>query len=291
MCSVSCWRPPVGSPKPGFPATLIIQAEVTGAQAARGRILCAMKSYRFCRQVLVGALALAVVAPPAGLAKRQVVVELYTSQGCSSCPPADALIGHLADHSDLLALSLPVTYWDMLGWKDTLASETNTRRQKSYASAMGRGGIYTPQIIVDGITDVVGSREAQLEAAISARRSDMREVLLNISASPEAFHVAIGALPEKTQGDATVWLFHVLSHASVPIGAGENKGRKIEYRNIVRDVRAVAIWKGQQLSLDVPRADQGTGGYDAIAVVVQENGYGRVIGARAIGLGEYAQHH
>jgi hypothetical protein len=241
--------------------------------------------------MLVGALALAVVAPAAGLAKRQVVVELYTSQGCSSCPPADALIGHLADHSDLLALSLPVTYWDMLGWKDTLASETNTRRQKSYASAMGRGGIYTPQIIVDGITDVVGSREAQLEAAISARRSDMREVLLNISASPEAFHVAIGALPEKTQGDATVWLFHVLSHASVPIGAGENKGRKIEYRNIVRDVRAVAIWKGQQLSLDVPRADQGTGGYDAIAVVVQENGYGRVIGARAIGLGEYAQHH
>jgi hypothetical protein len=274
-----------------FRAFLAIQAEVTGAWGAPRRILCAMKRARFCWQLLFGALAFAVLAPAPGSAKRQVVVELFTSQGCNSCPPADALIGHLADHLDLMTLSLPVTYWDMLGWKDTLASEANTRRQKSYAGAMGRGGIYTPQIIVDGITDVVGSREAQLEAAISARRSDMREVPLNVSASPEAFHVVIGALPEKTPGDATVWLFHVLGHVSVPIGAGENKGRKIEYRNVVRDVRAVAIWKGQPLSLDVPRADQGAGGYDAIAVVVQENGYGRVIGARAIGLPEYAQQH
>src|ERR1700686_693384 len=91
--------------------------------------------------------------------KRQGVLELFTSQGCSSCPPADALLGRLADRKDVLALSLPVTYWDMLGWKDTLASEANTRRQKAYAEAMGRGGIYTPQMIVDGVSDVVGSRE------------------------------------------------------------------------------------------------------------------------------------
>ena len=230
---------------------------------------------------LLAAVALTVGSTPC-LAKRQVVIELYTSQGCSSCPPADALVGHLAERPDLLALSLPVTYWDMLGWKDTLAGETNTRRQKSYAATMRRGGVYTPQIIVDGVTDVVGSREAQVDAAISARRSDMREVPVNVSASPEAVHIAIGARAEKNGDDATVWLFHVLGRASVRIGAGENKGRNVDYRNVVRDIRAVAIWKGQPLSLDVPRADQASAAYDFIAVIVQEAGYGRVIGAHLI---------
>lgn len=233
------------------------------------------------RNCLIAALALT-VGPTAGIAKRQVVLELYTSQGCSTCPPADALIGRLADRPDVLALSLPVTYWDMLGWKDSLANETNTRRQKSYAATMGRGGVYTPQIIVDGVTDVVGSREAQVEAAIGARRSDMREVPVNISVTPEAVHIAIGALAEKSRNDATIWLLHVLGRASVHVGAGENKGRSIDYRNVVRDIRAIAIWKGQPLSLDVPRADQASAAYDSLAVLVQEGEYGRVIGARLI---------
>src|ERR1700739_1974010 len=96
--------------------------------------------------------------------RRQVVVELFTSQGCSSCPPADALLSRLAERKDVLALSLPITYWDMLGWTDTRASEGNTRRQKAYGVAMGRSGIYTPQMVVDGVTDVVGSRESQVDA-------------------------------------------------------------------------------------------------------------------------------
>src|SRR5436305_12749827 len=109
-------------------------------------------------------------------AKRPIVVELYTAQGCSSCPPADALLGQLANRKDLLALSLPVTYWDMLGWRDTLASEANTKRQKAYSKELGRGGIYTPQMIIDGTTDVVGSREQNVAAAIAARASDMQNV-------------------------------------------------------------------------------------------------------------------
>lgn len=236
--------------------------------------------------------ALTLVAAPAADAggKRPVVVELFTSQGCSSCPPADAVLGHLADRKDVLALTLPVTYWDMLGWKDTLASEANTRRQKAYAAAMGRGGVYTPQIIVDGVTDVVGSRETQVEAAISARRGDMHDVPVTLSLSPGAVHIGIGTLPEKAGDDATVWLFHVLSRASVRIGAGENEGRNLDYRNIVRDVRAVALWKGQPLSLDIPRADQSSPGFDSIAVLVQEGAYGRVIGARMIGVSSTQQH-
>jgi hypothetical protein len=248
------------------------------------RILAAMSFTTLIRHLSFVVAALALVIPSACLGKRQVVLELYTSQGCSSCPPADALIERLSDRPDILALSLPVTYWDMLGWKDTLASEANTRRQKAYAATMGRGGVYTPQIIIDGVTDVVGSREAQVEAAIGARRADIREVPITLSVSPGALHIAIGAVPEKGSDDSTVWLFHVLSHASVRIGAGENGGRNLDYRNVVRDVRAVALWKGQPLSLDIPRTDQSLPGYDSVAVFVQEGAHGRVIGARMIGI-------
>jgi len=109
----------------------------------------------------------------AGGMKRPVVVELFTSQGCSSCPPADELLGRLADRRSVLALSLPITYWDMLGWKDTLATSANTRRQKAYAAAMGHGGVYTPQMIVDGVSDVVGSREGDVEAAVARRQAEI----------------------------------------------------------------------------------------------------------------------
>ncbi|HEX3664154.1 MAG TPA: DUF1223 domain-containing protein [Rhizomicrobium sp.] len=234
------------------------------------------------------ALALAFSGAEAG-ARRQLVVELFTSQGCSSCPPADALLGKLADRKDILALSLPVTYWDMLGWKDTLASEANTRRQKGYAAAMGRGGIYTPQMIVDGATDVVGSREAQIESIISARAADMRSVPVSLSATPEVLHVSIGAGSAKNGSEATVWLFHILSHTSVHITSGENLGRNLNYRNSVRDVRAIGIWKGQPLSLDLPRSDPLGSSYDTVAVVLQEGGYGRIIGAAILGSQEIRQ--
>src|SRR5271166_2959138 len=132
-------------------------------------------------------------ALPAAAGQRPVLVELFTSQGCSSCPPADDLLGRLATRPDVIAITLPVTYWDMLGWKDTLASETNTRRQKSYAQAMGRGGVYTPQIIVDGVSDVVGSREGDVEAAIAKREAEIEvaqarqeEILAEREAAVEA---------------------------------------------------------------------------------------------------------
>lgn len=229
--------------------------------------------------VFLGAL-LSVGAIPADAGpRRPIVVELFTSQGCSSCPPADALLSRLADRKDILAMSLPVTYWDMLGWKDTLANEANTRRQKAYAAAMGRGGIYTPQMIVDGVTDVVGSREAQVEGAISARAADMRTVPVALSATGNTLHIVIGAAGDRQHAEATVWLFHVLTRASVHVLSGENQGRSLAYRNVVRDVRPVGLWKGQALSLDLPRSDQITAPHDAVTVILQEGGYGRILGA------------
>lgn len=249
---------------------------------AAHRIFAKMSFATLIRRLPLAILVLGFAIPTCCLAKRQVVVELYTSQGCSSCPSADTLVDRLSERPDILALSLPVTYWDMLGWKDTLATEANTRRQKAYATAMGRGGVYTPQIIVDGVSDVVGSREPQIEAAIGARRTDMREVPVTLSLLPNALHISIGTYSEKPGEEATVWLLHVLNHASVRVGAGENKGRNLEYRNVVRDVRAVALWKGQALSLDIPRTDQSLSGNDSFAVLLQAGAYGRIIGARMI---------
>jgi hypothetical protein len=231
-------------------------------------------------RVLLLAAALVVVGGQADAAqRRQIVIELFTSQGCSSCPPADALLGKLAERKDVLAMSLPITYWDMLGWKDTLATEANTRRQKAYAATMGRGGIYTPQMIVDGVTDVIGSRESQVENAIAARTADMRNVPITLTITPDTLHIAISVGAERSGGEATVWLFHILGHANVHITAGENEGRDLSYHNIVRDVRAIGIWKGQPLSLELPRADSLTAPSDVVAVVLQEGGYGRIIGA------------
>lgn len=229
--------------------------------------------------ILVAALGLAATASDslAG-AKRPVVVELFTSQGCSSCLPADALLGRLADRKDVLALSLPITYWDMLGWKDTLASEENTRRQKAYAEVMGHGGVYTPQMIVDGTNDVVGSRETAVEADIEARSADARSVAVTLNATPHELHVVLGGSGERGD-DATVWLLQVLGKATVAIHAGENEGRSVTYRNIVRNVKAVGVWKGQAETLDLPRQDMIGEPHDGVVVIVQQNGYGRILGA------------
>jgi len=218
----------------------------------------------------------------AGEAARPVVVELYTSQGCSSCPPADALLGRLAHRADVLALSLPVTYWDMLGWKDTLASKSNTARQKAYASAMGRGGVYTPQMIVDGVNDVVGSRVRAVDSAIAAREADMQAVPVHVRLTPGEVHVDVGGVKDKPVKDATIWMFRILPSVTVKIGAGENGGRTVTYSNIVRAVQAIGVWKGKPVSLDLPREAVGSAARDGIAIVVQQNGYGRILGASAI---------
>jgi len=213
--------------------------------------------------------------------KRPIVVELYTAQGCSSCPPADALLGQLANRKDLLALSLPVTYWDMLGWRDTLASEANTKRQKAYSKELGRGGIYTPQMIVDGTTDVIGGREQAVRSAIAARANDAPAVPVELAANRQQVRIAVGAAPNHASHEATVWLLGILPQATVNITDGENGGHTITYHNVVREIRTVGVWKGQPLAISVPRAEAGPP-HDSIAVLVQQGGYGRVVGAALI---------
>jgi hypothetical protein len=244
-----------------------------------------LRRFRFPKAAMfvaaAAALSVATIAD-AGSAKRPVVVELYTSQGCSSCPPADAILAQLATRKDVIAMSLPITYWDMLGWKDTLASEADTKRQKAYAQAMWRGGVYTPQIIVDGVNDVVGGRDAQIESTIAARWADEQSVPVTVSASKAVLHVAVGASDQhdaNTANGATIWLFRVQPQATVTITGGENAGHTFTYRNVVRDIRAVGIWKGQPVSLDLPRQELLATSRDSVVIVVQQGGHGRILGA------------
>jgi hypothetical protein len=274
---------------------------------------------------------LAAGAAEAG-ATRPIVVELFTSQGCSSCPPADILLAKLTQKPGVIPLSLPITYWDMLGWKDTLASEANTHRQKAYATAMGHGGVYTPQMIVDGVSDVVGSRAAQIEAVIAERRAQMADaraqalaqaesrhlsdvaraelvsdlereqlaartipstpprggdpvVPVMIRETPQEMHIDIAAVPGVQ--NATVWMFPIRSAVSVTIPSGENAGRTIVYHNVSSDPRAIGVYKGKALSLSLPRASAPAAPADSVAVVVQLNGYGHIVGAAYVSRPDY----
>jgi hypothetical protein len=218
-----------------------------------------------------------------GPVRPPVIVELYTSQGCSSCVPADALLAKLTKRADVVPMSLSVTYWDMLGWKDTLASDANTKRQKSYAAQMGHSAVYTPQVIIDGVNDVVGSREQAVEAAIDARAhdADNDDVPVSLKETADALHVAIGGAQDRgPRPPATVWMFHLRDAATVAISAGENNGRKMTYHNVVGDLKAIGQWKGDAVTIDLPRSAMEGLPHDGVVVVVQTGGgFGKIVGA------------
>jgi hypothetical protein len=208
-------------------------------------------------------------------------VELFTSQGCSDCPPADALLGELAKRKDVIAVTLPVTYWDMLGWKDTFASEANTARQKAYAKVLGRSGVYTPQMIVNGTADVVGGRREQVLAVVASHGKDTPFVPIKISVSPTTVHIAIAGGERK--GKATVWLMPTLAETRVKVGSGENRGRDLGYTNVVRDLKAIGVWDGEALTFNLPRHALTKVSHDGLVVLLQRDRHGRIIGAAMVG--------
>jgi len=223
--------------------------------------------------------------PPAPPGEAPIVVELFTSQGCSDCPPADALLGELANRKDVIALTLPVTYWDMMGWKDTLASEANTVRQKAYAKQMGRSGVYTPQIIVNGLADVVGGRRDQVMSTIAAHERDKPNIPIRVDVSPKVVQIAIAGGKGDEDTDCTIWVMHTLNHANVKVGEGENKGRSLSYTNIVRDLKAVGLWKGGAMTLKLPRKALSSTPHDGLVVLLQRDRYGQIVGATMVGKG------
>jgi hypothetical protein len=228
-----------------------------------------MKTLWIALFALVGAC----TAPSSGAtdAANPIVVELYQSQGCSSCPPADAVLNALADRADVLALSFAVTYWDQLGWKDTFASPAFTQRQWDYAHAQGRTYVATPQMVVNGRGVVTGNDRAQVDEAI--RR------FARPAAGPvigrDGAGVAIGA----GKGSATVWLVRYDPRTiAVPIRAGENGGRTIAHRDIVRQLVRLGQWTGAPLRLAVPRGPASL----SSAILLQQGAGGAIIAAHRL---------
>jgi hypothetical protein len=205
-----------------------------------------------------------------------VVVELFTSEGCSSCPPADALLGELAGLPGVIALSLHVDYWDYIGWKDRFASPIFTQRQRAYGESLHKRFVYTPQIVIDGVRDVVGSRRGQVLAAVAEQGRRKKPLELTFDAAESRILIGRGEAP--AQG-ASVWLAVFDEQRESEVTRGENAGRHLASANVVRDLVKVANWTGEPLAVPLDLAAAADAGRDGCAVIVQEGIAGPVLGA------------
>jgi hypothetical protein len=215
-------------------------------------------------------LAVAKVASPAAAAERPVVVELFTSQSCSSCPPAEALLGELAEKPDgLLPLAFHVTYWNRLDWRDTFSLPAATARQQAYAERLGDGN-FTPQIVVDGRRSVVGSRRGEVSTAIGQARGEASAALpVSLTRADGNLVVHLGA----GSGAADILLVGFDARHETRVARGENAGRTLVQANVVRSVRSLGRWDGKARTLSEPWP----AGSEA-AVIVQAAD-GRILGA------------
>jgi hypothetical protein len=226
-------------------------------------------------------LASSLIASHASAAPR-AVLELFTSQGCSSCPPADELFATMRTDPDLIALSLPVDYWDRLGWKDTFAKPAFTQRQNAYARIRGDGRVYTPQAVVNGVVHAIGSRRSSIDAAIEHTAPSI-SVPVTLKREGNALRVNVGAGTEAARGKLIMMPY--LDERDVAIGRGENARRTVTYTNIVRDIVEVADWSGEPIAHTIPLDNLAD--YDGVVVLLQSGSPGRpgaILGADRITL-------
>lgn len=198
------------------------------------------------------------------------VVELFTSQGCSSCPPADRALETLAHQGGIVALSYHVDYWNYRGWADTLASPENTARQYAYARSLGRSGVYTPQAVLNGRDHLKGTDAETLDGRLEALRAKGQGMTVPVEASRKGDELAIriGA----GQGKADVVIVYFRQQQTVEVLDGENTGKTIDYVNSVTDVQTVGMWDGSALDLVLPAKMIGTKGTDGFAILLQSSG-------------------
>jgi hypothetical protein len=222
-------------------------------------------------------------APPGKATEApKAVVELFTSQGCSSCPNADAVLGRLAERDDVIALSLSIDYWDYLGWKDTLANPKFSERQRAYAKTRGDGAIYTPQAIVNGLVHVNGADEQLIGRTIENTGKTVAGSLvpLRLSESKERLVVEAGPGQTGAQGkEATLWLAVLAAHVTVPISRGENQGKTVTYNNVVRDLMPIGMWNGKPMTVQLERHSFMRPGADRCAAFLQQGRAGPIVGA------------
>jgi len=208
-----------------------------------------------------------------------MVVELFTSEGCSSCPPADALLGELAQRQYVLPLSFHVDYWDYIGWKDRFADAQYTRRQYAYAEARGGSMVYTPQMVVAGAIDVVGSDRDAVEKALKTAYS--RNTMYRLHVVREADGKVVVQFPDAPIGvPATIWLVTYQKSAESHVKAGENAGRDLKTYNVVRSLKKVGLWNGPATEITLS-IDETAERPDGCAVIANQAEHGPIIAAAA----------
>jgi hypothetical protein len=221
------------------------------------------------------------VSAAAGQSK--VVVELFTSEGCSSCPPAESLLGEIARRDDVVALAFHIDYWNYLGWKDKFSKPRFTARQKAYGKTLKRRYIYTPQIVVDGRAETVGSRRGEVERLIAAARARSR---LDIAITHPDDTTALITIPKADYDGppAIVWTAFYDAVQTVDVLSGENGGRRLVHTNVVRILRQVGTWDGSRIELRLPLDGADIRGRDGCAIIVQAGIGGPILGAATLPL-------
>lgn len=242
------------------------------------------------RSVLQGlaasTLASAAVAPAwaASTGRRPVVVELFTSQGCNSCPPSEDVLAALAERPDVIAVGLHVDYWDFLGWKDRLADPKHAKRQSGYNMALRRRSNFTPQMVIDGAVSATGSRGDKVSRIISKRMETPNTAVdIALAFEGDSLRIDLGkASSSMKAGKCAVHLLPYKSHMGVQIARGENAGRALNYTNAVRGLTRLGNWRGEAMSLNHAISPEERAQLDGIAVIVQDNTIGEVRGAAKI---------
>ncbi|HEY7296461.1 MAG TPA: DUF1223 domain-containing protein [Xanthobacteraceae bacterium] len=226
---------------------------------------------RLAARLAYAALAVVTTTIPLSVsAQTRAVLELFTSQGCSSCPPADKLFGELAADPGLIVLSLPIDYWDYLGWKDTLAEPRHTARQRAYSKVRGDHEVYTPQVVVNGSLHALGSDKDAIETAIAKSRENPATLALPVKLSTADGRLAVSVAERKDLHiPAEVWVTGLARSITVMIKRGENKGKTITYHNVARRWLKLDDWKGTANTWNVPLPQLEEAGVNSAAVLVQ----------------------
>ncbi len=208
---------------------------------------------------------------------QNVVVELFTSQGCSSCPPADEILGQIAEREDVIALSLHVDYWDYLGWTDEFADPAHTTRQRGYARAAHSTMIYTPQMVVGGVDHIVGTKAIKLADQIARHQAAAKPVTVSITRQGDALSIAATRVSGNIS-DMHVQLVRYAPQRTVAIRSGENAGREMTYHNVVESWETLGSWDGKApLSLS-----HKISGDSPCVVIIQDGASGPILAAARI---------
>jgi hypothetical protein len=215
--------------------------------------------------------------------KPKVLLELFTSQGCSSCPKADALLPTFIARKDVIAVSMPIDYWDYLGWRDTFGQAIFTARQRSYGKKIGGGIVYTPQIVIDGRYHMNGADEKAIAAMIEQRKKAKARhpgVALDVKTKDGMLLVSVGRSPKDSAiKKATLWMALFSKEKAVKIKRGENRGRSLVYHNIVRELTPIGHWSGEEMVLKLPKKQIMQRGADGCVILLQKGDGGPIVAA------------